>query len=545
MSAPVNGGTIPAVASATQIRLLGWLVLLIAGFAVFAATLGTDGTPDFKIYHHYNGFAALHQRSALDVVPAQMQTNFFPGLDRIYYLLFDALNNQPVLLNMLLSVPYGVAAFLAFLIARLFAGRPSVATDLVCAACAVLGLTGAGGLPTLATTMSDIVPGVPFLAALTVWLYLEADNRHTVWSALAIGLCAGLSVGLKLTLAPLFVGLFVAIVLRRGVSQVRAGALQAFVFGLGGLATFAFVDAGWLLGNWHAYGNPIFPFMNQVFKSDYVDHSPWSDLRFMPKTVKMALFYPAYWAFLTTHLAIELDMRDGRILVGLLGAIILLAGALFHMVRRPAGNDLNGKVTAGLALALTFLISYVLWEKLWSIYRYLSVTETISGAVLLAGLVQWGGARPKWFWPLILTTATIVTVMTTTRYPWWSRAHRADQAIAITLPPLEPDAMVVFLDSYAYSYLVPSFPGSVKVVGANNNFIRPGSWGKLQALAEATINGHQGPFWGFEFPKAFPGDADKTLAFYHLERDGACVPLVSNIEDQTVINICRLRRTQE
>ncbi|TWB24554.1 hypothetical protein FBZ89_101180 [Nitrospirillum amazonense] len=471
-----------------------------------------------------------------------MQTFFFPGLDSVYYLVFEALNQQPRLLNALLSIPYGIAAFLVFSMARLFVGTRSIITDLLCAAVAVMGLTGAGGLPTIATTMSDIVPGLPFLVALTLWLHLEAKGRHNLRSSFALGLCAGVSVGLKLTLSPIFVGLFVAIALRGGLSRARAGALQAFVFGLGGLLTFAAIDASWLLGNWTTYGNPLFPFMNHVFKSDYADHSPWTDLRFMPRTLKMAVFYPAYWAFLTTNLAIELNMRDGRIMAGILGAIILLTSCLVYHLRNPKPSDRNGVISASIALAIVVLIAYGLWEKLWSIYRYLSVVETLTGVTLLAGLAQLASVWKKEHWAFLATAAVIVAIMTTTQYPWWSRAAKGDLALSVSLPAMEPDAMALFLDPYAYSYLVPTFPSTVKVVGANTNFIRPGSWGKMQAKAETAINGHQGPFWGFEYPEAFPGEADKTLAFYNLERDGECAPVVSNIDDRPLLRACHLKR---
>jgi hypothetical protein len=41
--------------------------------------------------------------------------------------------------------------------------------------------------------------------------------------------------------------------------------------------------------------------------------------------------------------------------------------------------------------------------------------------------------------------------MSTTEYPWRSRARRGPYAIAVNLPSIEPNAMVLFLDPYAYS----------------------------------------------------------------------------------------------
>jgi hypothetical protein len=97
-----------------------WFILFAVGFAVFAASLGTDATPDFRIHHYYNGFAAHHDRSTLDIFAAQQQTTNFYGLDYVYYFLFTRLNAHPVLLNVILSFPYSIAAFAVFKIAHLF-----------------------------------------------------------------------------------------------------------------------------------------------------------------------------------------------------------------------------------------------------------------------------------------------------------------------------------------------------------------------------------------------------------------------------------------
>ena len=170
-----------------------------------------------------------------------------------------------------------------FLIARLFARHAFVWPNLVSAAAAVFGLTGAATFPTLATTQSELVPGLAILIALARWLVLEDERRNTVSSALVTGGLAGVSVGLKLTEAPLFVGMAVAIALRFATGK-RSALLEAFAFGLGGLIVFAALDGAWLWGNAKAYGNPIFPYMNNLFHSDLIALGSWTDGRFIPKT---------------------------------------------------------------------------------------------------------------------------------------------------------------------------------------------------------------------------------------------------------------------
>ena len=518
-----------------------WWICFTIGFALAAAALPTDGSYDFKNYHLYNGFAAFHDRRALDIAPAQLQTGYFYGLDAVYYLLFTSLNRHPTLINLLLSIPYSVAATMLFLIARLFARHAFVWPNLVSAAAAVFGLTGAATFPTLATAQSELVPGLAILIALARWLVLEDERRNTVSSALVTGGLASVSVGLKLTEAPLFVGMAVAIALRFATGK-RSALLEAFAFGLGGLIVFLALDGAWLWGNAKAYGNPIFPYMNNLFHSDLIALGSWTDGRFIPKTALMATFYPAYWAFYRSTNVSELPMRDPRILLGCASALVVVLAFAGRWLRERTAPSIGSFDSLALFLGIAFLVSYALWETVWSIYRYLAIQESLSGVLMLAALPMAFGARGK---PLMLSglfAAAVIWTARTTQYPWWDRAQRGPEAISVQLPPLEPDAMVLFLDSQPYAYLVPSMPISARAIGVNNNLVHPGASGRLWSMVEAAVRDHRGPLWGVEDPADDPGVADASLRSLRLARDGECFPLITNMEAAQRIKICELRR---
>ena len=518
-----------------------WWICFTIGFALAAAALPTDGSYDFKNYHLYNGFAAFHDRRALDIAPAQLQTGYFYGLDAVYYLLFTSLNRHPTLINLLLSIPYSVAATMLFLIARLFARHAFVWPNLVSAAAAVFGLTGAATFPTLATTQSELVPGLAILIALARWLVLEDERRNTVSSALVTGGLASVSVGLKLTEAPLFVGMAVAIALRFATGK-RSALLEAFAFGLGGLMVFAALDGAWLWGNAKAYGNPIFPYMNNLFHSDLIALGSWTDGRFIPKTALMATFYPAYWAFHRSTDVSELPMRDPRILLGCASALVVVLAFAGRWLRERTAPSIGSFDLLALFLGIAFLVSYALWEKVWSIYRYLAIQESLSGVLMLAALPMVFGARGK---PLMLSglfALAVIWTARTTHYPWWDRAQRSPEAISVQLPPLEPDAMVLFLDSQPYAYLIPSMPISARAIGVNNNLVHPGASGRLWSMIEAAVRDHRGPLWGVEDPADDPGVADVSLSSLRLARGSECFPLIANMEAAQRIKICKLRR---
>jgi hypothetical protein len=451
------------------------------------------------------------------------------------------LNDRPALINILLSIPYSVAALSIFLIARLFAKPSFLWPVLVSAATAVFGLTGAATFPTLATALSELVPGLAVLVALAVWLTLEKIQRNTVWTALGVGSIAGISVGLKLTEAPLFLGMALAIVARYASGQ-RSAFREALAFGVAGLIMFVALDAAWLWGNFKAYGNPIFPFMNNVFHSDLVAAEPWADRRFLPKTTATALFYPAYWAFQPSGEVSELLMRDPRILLGCVSALIVVLVFAWRWLRNRTAPAIGSFESLGFSLAIVFLVSYVLWEKIWSIYRYLAIQESLSGVLVLAALPILLGTRRKPWLMSGLFVLLMTSSMRTTEYPWWNRAQRGPQAISIKLPALEQNAMVLFLDPQPYAFLVPSMPISARAIGVNNNLVHPGSSGRLWGVIEAAVRDHQGPLWGVEDPSDSPGAADASLASLGLARDNECDRLITNMEDGQHVQICRLRR---
>ena len=193
---------------------LMWWICFSVGFAIVAARLPTDGNYDLENYHFYNGFAAFHERRALDIFPAQLQTTVFYAVDSIYYLIFKSLNDRPTIINILLSLPYSIAALTIFFIARLFAKRSFIAQPLQC-----------GDRRLRSDRRRDILYlGDDTFEArsrsrnsdcLGPWLTLEKARRNTVWTAFGVGGLAGVSVGLKLTEASLFVGMALAIAARR------------------------------------------------------------------------------------------------------------------------------------------------------------------------------------------------------------------------------------------------------------------------------------------------------------------------------------------
>jgi hypothetical protein len=514
-----------------------WFATYLLFFPTVSYILGGDGTPDFKIYHYYNGYAAISGGRPQDIAAAQLQTYYFPSADALYFCLIQWLNDWPGVTKVIFALPNVLAAYCAFQIAERITPADWPLRKALSGLVALYGCTGAAAVPTIGTSMSDLVAGVFVLVAVLICIVRDKFTPY-VTICLAAMSC-GAAVGLKLTCLPMFFGML------GGISasyfrQPRIAIRYCAIFGAVGAGTCLLMAGWWWLQIYTKFGNPIFPSLNNIFKSDMIDVGSWTDDRFNPTGWLMSLFYPVYWAFKPTTRVIELNMRDSRILISLTASLIILGIGVFGQWRWSRQRTHPSDKANPMFMAVFFLVSYFLWEVLFSIYRYLVVLESLSGVMALSAMAF--AVRPKFRSIASLVLAVILTLSaSTTIYPWWSRSTPAKHIVEATVPSVSPDSMILMLDPYAMSYLVPFFPPSVRVVGANTNLIHPGSVGRLEKQIEAAINGHIGPLWGLENPKDLPERADATLEYYRLKRADGCTAIKTNIDPPITI-ACRLIR---
>lgn len=504
-------------------------VIFLFGFALYAATLGPDANWDLRNYHLYNPFALTHGKFGYDLVPAQIQTFLAPQLDLISFCVRHVLNGHPAAFNAVMSLPTAGVAFLAFLItARLLPmalpGRLPLAVLI-----ATIGCTGAAGLPTLATSSSESIPGLFVLGGLLLLLRAIGASQPLRWIGLA-GLALGLGAGFKLTSLSYCVGGCAALLaLPLGSAAAKLKALA--VFAVAGIAGTVLIAAPWCLLLWTKFHSPLFPFLNQLFHApDYLPLA-MSDNRFKPQGLLQILFYPFFWAVREAPRVSELPLRDPRFAVAY---VMMATTAILWLARR-------GRIPAqSTVFAVFFVVSYIAWEKQFSIIRYLAPLEAIAATTVVAAwrAIDDAGRRP---WLVWFGTACLGLLCATTVYPDWGRAPAdSPRAVAVGVPRLPPNALVILLDGAPMAYVAAFEPPSVRFVGANNNLVQPGQDSGLNHQVEAAIREAGGPLWGLEYPPA-QGMDDATLSYYHLHRSGPCLPVLSNIDGNS-LRLCPLAR---
>jgi hypothetical protein len=519
----IAGGTLAARQPWIGPALGQWLgaVALASCVLLAAASAGPDASWDLRNYHLYNGYAWLDGRIGTDLDPAQMQTFYSPLLDIAYVLLLHAFNQMPRLLAAALAVPQAIAAVLVLMLARrLLSPWHAFAATLI-------GITGAAGLSTLGTAMSEMAPAACILGA--VLLLIRADGTEPPEQAcLAAGLLMGIAVGLKLTSAPYALGLMAMAVI--SAAPGRRGR-RALWFAIGTLVAAGVTDGFWCWNLWQRFGNPVFPYFNDLLRSPWIEPERMADLRFMPRSIIQALLYPLFWALTPQTLVSELPMRDPRVALGWIAVLAIAVQAAWQR-RCP---------TRGVAMLSAFwALSYVAWEVCFSILRYLATLELFSGVLIMIALSPLL-ARLAGEWQRACSVALVLLLIAVTIYPDWGRASPGERAVAVALPALPPDTLVVLLDPSPMAYIAAFAAPGTRFVGANNNLVRPGNRTLLAQKVEAAIRTHSGPLWGLEMPRESPGIANATLRDCGLRRGMACAPIRSNLDGDGIL-ACPLLR---
>ena len=508
--------------------------LILCAILALSVQLGPDASWDLRNYHIYNVFALLHKPPGTDLVPAQMQSFLPPTSDLIPYWLRFRLNAHPNVLDAILGLPAAIAAIIAFRIGLLLLppGRLLTRRWALVLLALFFGITGAAGLPTIGTAMSEMPGGSCILAGLFLLLRALNQERPWRWTAFVAGALFGAGLGLKLTLMPFVIaGVVMFILCMRGglVPHIRQSV------GLGvGLALGALLVGGpWWLHLYVLTGNPIFPYYNNVFHSPLYAPIAMEDGRFIPRSLVQALFYPFYWGFQKTRLVTELVMRDPRLaFAGIALAVYVIHG----VIRRPW--RVRGR--AGIGLAVFMALGFALWEREFSIFRYVAPIELLSGFLILLALRPLLTHPSRSWVPLAVLTGLCLVTLPFTRYPHWDRALPNGQAASVTPPVIPADGMVLLLTADPMSYIAAYIDPRVRFVGVNNNLLRPGDTTGLAQQVDAAVRSHTGPLWALEIADP-TGRTEQVLAHYGLERGPGCTMIQTNLEGPQV-RFCPLLR---
>ena len=153
--------------------------------------------------------------------------------------------------------------------------------------------------------------------------------------------------GLKLTMAPALVALGSLVAL--GVARTQITLRAALAFLAGAVLGYLAVAGYWCWQLWERFGNPIFPFANQIFRSPYLPAEAIRDSRWVAEESLDYLSPPFDMALGMTERLQEIPFRDAP------------------LSPRPPGGPGVGGAAAGAAGGRRCLqASGACWSTSWS-----------------------------------------------------------------------------------------------------------------------------------------------------------------------------------
>ena len=491
---PENAMAVPA-----RERIWRLALALLPGL-LLVLLRGVDSNWDLRNYHLYNPHAWLTGRMLTDIAPAQLQTWHNPLLDLPLYLLATS-GLDMRWTSLWLTLPFATAIFLLLKLQDLLSPTPpGRMSQLVLA---LLALSGAATWSTIGNSMNDGFVAAALLAAL--WLVLRPEVS-TAKHWLIAGSLAGAMMGLKLTASAYCLALAVTALAASGSWSLRARRVVGL--GLGGVAGFLASYGWWGWKLWGMFGNPFFPYYNNLFRSPALGLADYADDRFRAHGIFDALQLP----FQLLHKSVthsELYLRDPRLLIALVGSLLL---ALW--LRRPSDDASRQRLRM---LAVFAWSGFLLWALQYGIYRYAALLELL-GALVLVLLLQ---RVPKA--PCITMAAALVLVSVSTARPDWGHSRYTVPRFGIQAAPVQANAMVLVAGGEPVAYAALGLPASVPMVSLANSIQAPGQCTGLQLRARQALSTHEGPLWLIAEDAAAMARAESLLRHYYgLSRAGGC-----------------------
>ncbi|MDX2142552.1 MAG: hypothetical protein SFV19_04295, partial [Rhodospirillaceae bacterium] len=347
-------------------------------------------------------------------------------------------------------------------------------------------------------------------------------RKPWLWLALG-GVAVGAAAGLKLPTVIFCVGLCGAFLFVGPGGWVRVA--RSFVFGLGVLVGIGLFAGHWMVFLWDSFGNPIFPYFNELFGSSMGLAQDYRDTRFVPDNWLAAIFYPVFFAFDAEKVG-EVAFRDFRILLAYTTLALL---PMLWVAARGRIADRVELLRDGAAYVLIAVwLSYAVWLALFGIYRYLIPAEFIAPLLIVLTLALWPIPARVWR----IASAGVLAFVTVSAWPaTWGRVPWGDKFVEVTAPVIErPERAMVLLAGFSpTAWVIPAFPREASFLRIVGFGIEPahGDTGINRQIRERIVS-HDGDFYvlALEPERAYAAEVLSTFGLT-LDADN-CRPTPTN-----------------
>jgi hypothetical protein len=358
--------------------------------------LGKEMMGDTLNYHLYAGFSALHDRFGQDYFAAGPQSYFNPYVYVPFYLLARS-GLSALAASSILAVAQSAIFWLTYEIAMELAPQERLRIRSAMGLSAVvLAFANPILIGQLGSSYADVITAELVLGG---WLLLlRATRLPDRRAVLAAGLLLGASSALKLTNCGHALCAFVLLGFMPGGWRVKARCFAMYAAAV--VTGFLIIAGPWGLHLERQFGNPLFPLLNEVFKSPQYPTTGLLDYRFIPDSLTAALYRP--FALLSPRSLVddEFPSPDSRYALLSILAVLMMLRWVWVQSRRhrssfasPAARD--GSMRALAAVGCAFLADWILWLRMSGNGRYFIAMACIAAAIAMSLLFRLLAAYPK------------------------------------------------------------------------------------------------------------------------------------------------------
>lgn len=489
---PKSLGKFQAVAAKLAANNLLIFILLLGCGVVLSVCLRHEFQWDFANYHYYNAFAFLHDRLNYDIVPASINTFFNPLIDLPLYFFIQWFNDTPMIIFALQGIWAGLLLFVLYKISSLFFNAKNLNGLGWIVLIMLIAVSSQATLFQIGSSTNEIPTAFMILWGLYILLkMIKFPDTQNLWKFLTAGLIMGAALGLKQTVVVYCIS--AGLMLICCFPYFKKPYKSIIIFALGGLAGFLVVNGWWMWKMWVLYDNPVFPFLNGVFKSEYFDGFNYRDERFLPN-LKMSLIYPYLWYFSSYGIS-EVSYEDVRLTL----VYTILWGGLIYCLWQRNIKEKYQKHHLESALYFYVFISFILWLLLFSILRYAVVIE-ILGAIFLVMAFKFFMQKNKIIFVICGASFVILGWIISQNVQDWQDLRENDKFVYVE--PIDfPKNTLLKLYNFPTAFVVPELAknNQFRAIGYahyNCRYMKGSDFverGKFREIRDEIVKKHDGP----------------------------------------------------
>ena len=460
----------PALGQAAPYR---WYVFAACTALAIALNyvFGKEMASDLLQYHFYSGFSALNDRFEQDYFAAGLQSYFNPYAYVPFYVLVKS--GLPALaVGSVLAVIHSVVLWLTYELACRVCPSEDRQERFFFGLCVtVLAFMNPILLQQIGASFSDITTTGLVLGG---WIFLVQAVRQPRTKLIVVGaILLGIATALKPTNGiHAFGGFFlVACVPLPFLGRIRS----LFYFGASLGASFVVSAAPWSYRLARTFGNPMFPLLNNVFKTPYITTATSKAYRFVPDSLTDALLRPFAISGTDSMIHEEMASPDIRYALLLLVFLVFVVARIWQSGRResiPATAPSSDSATRALiALGCAFTAEWIVWLDGSGNSRYFipmaCVAAVLAVALVFRLLANHTLGRNGILLALFVAQGIQLTLETDYR---WNPAPWGGHWFDVEIPPKlasQPN-LYLSLGMLSNSYIVPFLPegsGAVNFAG--------------------------------------------------------------------------------